>query len=127
MKAKEKWLLTVCQRRVRCLRLACAAALILSANSATTQPSNFSEESIRPLRDAQQLERRAARLAAKWREEVKLELIRSRNRLEADAEDWLAGIEFSGAEFQTRLMNSFVGQSRLRSDKMRRYLDLFDQ
>ena len=112
MKAKEKWLLTVCQRRVRCLRLACAAALILSANSATTQPSDFSEESIRPLQaDAQQLERRAARLAAKWREEVKLELIRSRNRLEADAEDWLAGIEFSGAEFQTRFDEALlVGQ-----------------
>ena len=127
MKAKEKWLLTVCQRRVRCLRLACAAALILSANSATTQPSNFSEESIRPLQaDAQQLERRAARLAAKWREEVKLELIRSRNRLEADAEDWLAGIEFSGAEFQTRFDEALlVGQSMgLDPDKMRRYLDL---
>ena len=127
MKAKEKWLLIVFPKHARCLGSVCLAALILSANPASTQPTNFSEESIRPLQaDAEQLERRAARLAAKWREEVKLELIRSRNRLEADAEDWLAGIEFSGAEFQTRFDEALlVGQSMgLDPDKMRRYLDL---
>lgn len=102
--------------------------ILLSFTSpASAQTTNLSEELIAPLQsDTQQLERRAKRLAANWREEVKLELIRSRNRLEADADDWLAGVEFTGAEFQSRIDEALlVAQSMgLDPDRMRRYLDL---
>ena len=101
--------------------------LLSFTSSASAQPTNLSEELITPLQsDTQELERRAKRLAANWREEVKLELIRSRNRLEADADDWLAGVEFTGAEFQSRIDEALlVAQSMgLDPDRMRRYLDL---
>ena len=76
--------------------------------------------------DSKLLERRAARLAVNWREEVKLQLIRSRNRLEETSQNWLEGDEVNGAQFQAQFEEALlVAQSMgLDPDRMRRYLDL---
>lgn len=100
----------------------CFSTASLAQDSEALNPELVSEL----YQETKLLERRAARLAVNWREEVKLQLIRSRNRSEETSQNWLEGDEVNGAQFQEQFEEALlVAQSMgLDPDRMRRYLDL---
>ena len=111
----------------KAVALASAFCIFISTASLAQDREALNPELVSELyQETKFIERRAARLAVNWREEVKLQLIRSRNRLGETSQNWLEGDDFTGAQFQAQFEEALlVAQSMgLDPDRMRRYLDL---
>ena len=115
----------MCSRKMRLLTIATAVTLI--SVPGRSEPDGANRGSLlSTYEQTQQLERRAKRLAAHWREEIRLQLIRSRNQLESRTEDWMTGDDLDGAEFKARFEEALLVAKSMGMDpeRLREYLEI---
>ena len=115
----------MCRRKMRLLTIATAVTLI--SVPGRSEPDGANRGSLlSTYEQTQQLERRAKRLAAHWREEIRLQLIRSRNQLESRTEDWMTGDDLDGAEFKARFEEALLVAKSMGMDpeRLREYLEI---
>ena len=110
MRHHQRWLAVKTMRSpVKAVALATSLCAFISMASFAQDSAALNPELVSELyQDTKLLERRAARLAVNWREEVKLQLIRSRNRLEETSQNWLEGDDVTGAQFQAQFEEALL-------------------